>query len=82
MWYHSVNSAPPAGIIHLVSTARTKIITIAQIETMAMPMAMWSLSALTAPPTAMEADTPQTAPPEPRTAPKRGSSANTRVAAR
>ena len=43
--------------------------TIAQTETMAIEIAMWSFFALTAPPTAIEADTPHTAPPAPSTAP-------------
>ena len=56
--------------------------TIAHTDTTAMPMAMWSLWALTAPPTAIDADTPQTAPPAPSTAPNWGSSLNSRVAAK
>ena len=54
--------------------------TSAHSETMEMLMATCSLSAFTAPPTAMDADTPHTAPPAPSTAAKRLSRPNTRVA--
>ncbi len=54
----------------------------AQTVTTAMEMEMCSFLAFTAPPTAMEAETPQTAPPAPRTAPNWGSSLKILVAAR
>ena len=54
----------------------------AHTDTTAIPMAMWSLWAFTAPPTAIDADTPHTAPPAPSTAANCGSSLNSRVAAK
>lgn len=80
--HHALASSPDGGIIALVTKARMKIITTAQIETTAIPIEMCSLSALTAPPIAMDPETPHTAPPVPSTAPKRGSRPNSRVAAR
>ncbi len=69
------------GTMNLRTTERTRIMTIAHTETMAIEIAMWSFLALTAPPTAIEADTPHTAPAAPRTAPNCFSRPKSRVAA-
>ena len=56
--------------------------TIAQTVTTAMAIEMWSFFARTAPPTAIDADTPHTAPAAPSVAPNCGSSLKILVAAR